>query len=224
MIYRAAEDGKEAYGALRTYLKENGKEELLVRAIAVEPAQTSFDNEIIKMMQSGVDSVYLLTFTDQTPNILKQSRDYGFEPLFVACYPNAEPKLIQLAEGAAEGLEVMAWVDLGDPQSEKFLQYLEIFQATYPDEIPDAYAAAGFIAAELFTEGLERAGENPTRKSLVEGLESMNGWQGIISPIITYYPFDPDNEKSRLGLNAMYILRVEGDQMNKAVDWVKMGE
>ena len=224
MIYRAAEDGKEAYGALRAYLEESGKEDFLVRAIAVDPAQTSFDNEIIKMMQSGVDAVYLLTFTDQTPNILKQSRDYGFEPLFVACYPNADPKVIQLTDGAAEGLEVMAWVDLGDTESETFIKYLEIFQATYPDEIPDAYAAAGFIAAELFTEGLERAGENPTRESLVKGLESMNGWQGIITPIITYYPFDPDNEKARLGLNAMYILRVEGDQMLKAVDWVKMGE
>ena len=224
MIYRAAEDGKEAYGALRAYLRANGKEDLLVRAIAVDPAQTSFDNEIIKMMQSGVDSVYLLTFTDQTPNILKQSRDYGFEPLFVACYPNADPKVIQLTDGAAEGLEVMAWVDLGDPQSETFLKYLEIFQGTYPDEVPDAYAAAGFIAAELFTEGLRRAGENPTRESLVEGLESMTAWQGIITPIITYYPFDPENEKCRLGLNAMYILKVEGDQMLKAVDWVKMGE
>ena len=224
MIYRAAEDGKEAYGALRAYLEESGKEDFLVRAIAVDPAQTSFDNEIIKMMQSGVDAVYLLTFTDQTPNILKQSRDYGFEPLFVACYPNADPKVIQLTDGAAEGLEVMAWVDLEDTESETFIKYLEIFQATYPDEIPDAYAAAGFIAAELFTEGLERAGENPTRESLVKGLESMNGWQGIITPIITYYPFDPDNEKARLGLNAMYILRVEGDQMLKAVDWVKMGE
>lgn len=226
MIYRAAEDGKEAYSALSAYLKENGKEKLLVQAIAVDPAQTSFDNEIIKMMQSGVDAVYLLTFTDQTPNILKQSRDYGFEPLFVTCYPNAEPKLIQLAEGAAEGLEVMAWVDLGDPESEKFVQYLEIFQASYPDEIPDAYAAAGFIAAELFTQGLWRAGagENLTRESLVKGLESLKGWQGIISPIITYYKYDPNNEKARLGLNAMYILRVEGDQMIKAIDWVKMGE
>jgi branched-chain amino acid transport system substrate-binding protein len=197
---------------------------MLVRAIAVDPAQTSFDNEIIKMMQSGVDAVYLLTFTDQTPNILKQSRDYGFEPLFVSCYPNAEPKLIQLAEGAAEGMEAMAWVDLNDPEAENYLKYMDIFQATYPDEIPDAYAAAGFIAAELFTEGLRRAGENPTRESLVEGLESLNGWQGIITPIITYYPYDPENEKARLGLNAMYILRVEGDQMLKAIDWVKMGE
>ena len=134
--------------------------------------------------------------------------------------------MIQLAEGAAEGLEVMAWVDLGDPESEKFIQYLEIFQASYPDEIPDAYAAAGFIAAELFTQGLWRAGagENLTRESLVKGLESLKGWQGIISPIITYYKYDPDNEKARLGLNAMYILRVEGDQMIKAIDWVKMGE
>jgi branched-chain amino acid transport system substrate-binding protein len=224
MIYRAAEDGKEAYAALRAWLRENGKSDMLVRAIAVDPAQTSFDNEIIKMMQSGVDAVYLLTFTDQTPNILKQSRDYGFEPLFVSCYPNAEPKLIQLAEGAAEGMEAMAWVDLNDPEAENYLKYMDIFQATYPDEIPDAYAAAGFIAAELFTEGLRRAGENPTRESLVEGLESLNGWQGIITPIITYYPYDPENEKARLGLNAMYILRVEGDQMLKAVDWVKMGE
>jgi branched-chain amino acid transport system substrate-binding protein len=224
MIYRADEAGKEAFEALREYLKETGNEDALVRAISVEPGQTSFDNEIIKLMQAQVDAVYLLTFTDQTPNILKQSRDYGYQPKFVACYPNASATLIPLLEGAGEGLEIMAWVDLGEATSEKFQTYLSIFQETFPDEIPDAYAAAGFIAAELFTEALERAGEEPTRESLVKALEGMRAWQGIITPILSYYPYDADNKKCRLGLNAMYLLKVEGDAMVPGVDWIQMGE
>jgi len=224
MIYRADEAGKEAFEALNEYLKETGNEDALVRAICVEPGQTSFDNEIIKLMQANADAVYLLTFTDQTPNILKQSMDYGYQPKFIACYPNASATLIPLLGGAGEGLEIMAWVDLGEPTSEKFQTYMSIFQETFPNEIPDAYAAAGFIAAELFTEALERAGEQPTRESLVEALEGMREWQGIITPILSYYPFDAANKKCRLGLNAMYLLKVEGDAMVMGVDWIKMGE
>ena len=224
MIYRADEAGKEAFKSLRDWLAENGMEDRLSRAIAVEPDKTSFDNEIIKLMQSGADSVYLLTFLSQTANILKQSANYGFEPLFVGAYPNADLQILSLAGQAAQGFESMAWVDLGDPESEVYQKYISIFQETYPEEIPDAYAAAGFIAAEIFTEALERAGEDPTRAKLVKALEGMDSWQGLITPLITYSEFNPDNEMCRTGLQAMYVMKIQGEEFVKHEDWIKLGE
>jgi branched-chain amino acid transport system substrate-binding protein len=114
----------------------------------------------------------------------------------------------------------MAWVWLGDADSEQFQRYLAIYQETFPQEIPNAYAAAGFIAGEVFTEGLRRAGQNPTREGLVQALETMSGWQGLISPIISYKPYSVGDNTCRVGLQAMYAMEVVNGLWEKVSDWI----
>ncbi|HQG97445.1 MAG TPA: ABC transporter substrate-binding protein, partial [Thermotogota bacterium] len=220
MVYRAADDGKEELAGFQSWLVSNRLEKLLVKAIPVNPNATSFDNEILELLGAGVDVVFLSMYGQQPPNFMIQAKQYGLDAKIVMSYPNSDIQVIQLSQGAAKGAQAMAWVWLGDADSEQFQRYLAIYQETFPQEIPNAYAAAGFIAGEVFTEGLRRAGQNPTREGLVQALETMSGWQGLISPIISYKPYSVGDNTCRVGLQAMYAMEVVNGLWEKVSDWI----
>jgi branched-chain amino acid transport system substrate-binding protein len=220
VLYRAADDGKEELAGIQQWLVKNRLEKLLVKAIPVNPTATSFDNEILEFMAAGVDVVFVSAYGQQPPNFMIQAKQYGLDAKIIMSYPNSDIQVIQLSQGAAEGAQAMAWVWLGEADSEVFQKYVTIYQQTFPGEIPNAYAAAGFIAGEVFTEGLKRAGENPTREGLVAALESMNGWQGLISPIISYKPFNIGDNTCRVGLQAMYAMEVVNGVWTRVSEWI----
>jgi len=223
VLYRTDDIGNEGQQAMTEWLKENDHEDLLVARIPVDPNKLTFDSEILKLIEARVDAVYLLTFIPQTPNLLEQVQEYGLDTTFVGTYANPDITLIQLAGQAAEGFQALAWA-AADPEDERFLKYIEIYQETFPNEIPNAFASAGFIAAEVFTEALRRAGENPTREKLVKALEGMSGWSGLIAPQLSYSPFDPDDEFCRVGVRRMYVMEVVNQEWTTIHDWITLGD
>jgi ABC-type branched-subunit amino acid transport system substrate-binding protein len=52
-------------------------------------------------------------------------------------------------------------------------EYLEAVAKAGPDAQPNYSSMEGYLAAKVFAEGLRRAGRNPSRESLVSGLESI---------------------------------------------------
>ncbi len=52
-------------------------------------------------------------------------------------------------------------------------EYLEAVKRAGGDAKPNYSSMEGYLAAKVFTEGLKRAGRNPSRESLVSGLESI---------------------------------------------------
>jgi branched-chain amino acid transport system substrate-binding protein len=224
IVYRADDAGRDEFDALKYWLNENGYPSALVGKMPVDVNKTSFDNEILKLMQLNVDAVVLSMWLPQSPNFLKQAHEYGLDVLMVGSYPNADPNVVQLAgEEAAEGFRATAWV-MGDIEDDYYQKYVSIYQETFPDEIPNAYAAAGFVAGEVFTEALKRAGENPTRDKLLDALESFDEWAGIIAPPLTYRPYDPEDTYCRTGLRNMYVMEVIDGVWTGITDWISVAE
>jgi ABC-type branched-subunit amino acid transport system substrate-binding protein len=52
-------------------------------------------------------------------------------------------------------------------------EYLAAFQKSGVEDTPNYSSMEGYLAAKVFTEGLKRAGRNPTKAELVSGLESL---------------------------------------------------
>ncbi len=52
-------------------------------------------------------------------------------------------------------------------------EYLEAVAKAGPEATPNYSSMEGYLAAKVFAEGLRRAGRNPSRESLVSGLESI---------------------------------------------------
>lgn len=217
VVYRNADDGKEFAEAAKTLLESRG---ISATFLPVNPSAEDFSAEVTKLISQRPEAIAVMLYGTQAPNFIKQAKQYGLRNTeYVASYANASVSFINLLGSAAEGVKAMAWVDVdfNNPDSPA----LKIYGKYNNGEIPNAYAVAGMIAAETFTEGVRRAGENLTRESLVNALETFDNWSGDITTGVTYKDFDgPEKQTSRLGKNSMYIMEVKNGVFEKVTDWL----
>ena len=192
-----------------------------VEVVNFGAADVDFSSQILKLMRAKPDAVIIYSTLKPAAGFLKQAKVMGLDAQFLTTYVNADPiQMPALAGDACVGLIAPGWVPvLGNDVDS--VRYLEIYQATYPKEMPSAFAAAGFIAGEVFCEGLRRAGKNPTRESLIAAMESLRDWDGIMAKGISYTP------EFRSGKASMYFMRFakpkfEEGSVEVMSDWVKL--
>ena len=77
------------------------------------------------------------------------------------------------------------------------------------------YHYYGFATAMLLVEGLKRAGKNPTRNSLVKGLESFNEWDSGTFPPITY------SRNDHAGVDKVQLLQMQNGKQVVISDWLE---
>ncbi|MBM7560096.1 ABC transporter substrate-binding protein [Marinitoga litoralis] len=217
IVYRNDDAGKEFLdSALDTLKNKYGMEP--VETIAVNPTANDFSTELTKLIAKQPDAIAVMLFVPQSVNFVKQAKQYGLQKQkYILTYANSDISYIYLAKDAAEGVEAMAWVnvDFSNPDLKPFQIYQKYF-----NQMPNAYAIAGMIAAEVFVEGLQRAGKDLTREGLVKALESMNKWSGMLAHEITYKPYDPNDNTCRLGKQSMYVLRVRKGIWTQMTNWI----
>ncbi len=212
IVYRNADDGQDSAAAAAAAAEYFGVE--IVESIAVDPTATDFSNAISRLQSSGAQGVMLVTFSNQTIGFMTQAYEFGLtDPTFLATYANADPSIIN-AVGADKmvGFQSMAWVfaDLTDETYEPWVWYSDYVGK--PGTIPNAFAVAGMIAAELFTEAVRRVGDAElTRDAVVAAMESMDGWNGYLALDVDYSAYDPSDVTCRLGKQSMYVLEVQED-------------
>lgn len=217
IVYMNNDIGLEGYAAfkerLSTYKMTPSVE------ISYNPADTDYSGPVIKLVEKNPDVIVIYGLITDTIRWIKTIRDYGLDSKIITIYPNADPSFIKLAGKYAEGVIFTGWVPLATPDRPDFVRdyqrAISIFQQTYPKEIPSSYAVAGFIAAEVFTEGLVRAGKNLTREGLVKALESFKNWDGILSKDITWGP------NLRRGKTSMYFMVVKNGQFVPLTDLIR---
>jgi len=192
-----------------------------VEVVNFGAADVDFSSQILKLMRVKPDAVIIYSTLKPAAGFLKQAKVMGLDAQFLTTYVNADPiQMPALAGDACVGLIAPGWVPvLGNDVDS--VRYLEIYQATYPKEMPSAFAAAGFIAGEVFCEGLRRAGKNPTREGLIAAMESLRDWDGIMAKGISYTP------EFRSGKASMYFMRFakpkfEEGSVEVMSDWVKL--
>ena len=214
IVYRNADDGKEFLASAKKALASKGMEAVV--SIAVNPTANDFSTEMTKLIAARPDSIAVMLFNPQTINFVKQAKQYGLRNQnYVLTYANADITFIKYAGSAAENVEAMAWVDVDF--SNPALEVFKIYKKYY-NELPNAYAIAGMIAAETFVEGLKRAGVNLTTENFIMGMESMKKWSGVAAHEITYDKLS--NKNPRMGKESMYVLKVKDGVWVKASDWI----
>ncbi|AFG34762.1 amino acid/amide ABC transporter substrate-binding protein, HAAT family [Fervidobacterium pennivorans DSM 9078] len=217
IVYMNNDVGLEGYAAFKAKL-EDYKMKLVVE-ISYNPADTDYSGLVVKLVEKNPDVIVIYGLITDTIRWIKTIRDYGLDSKIITIYPNADPSFIKLAGKYAEGVIFTGWVPLPTPDRPEFVRdyqrAISIYQQTYPKEIMSSYAVAGFIAAEVFTEGLIRAGKNLTREGLVKALESFKNWNGILAKDITWGP------NLRRGKSSMYFMVVKNGQFVPLTDLIR---
>ncbi|MCD6450643.1 MAG: ABC transporter substrate-binding protein [Thermotogaceae bacterium] len=205
ILYMNNDVGNEGLSGVKKRLSKYSMSPKL--ELPYNPLETDYSSLALKVLNANPDAVVIYGFITDTLRWIKTLKDYGYDRTIVTIYPNADPAFVSLGKEYVEGVIVTGWVPIpseDNPEYTKdYQKFTEIYQKSYPNEIPSSYAVAGFIAAEVFTEALKKAGENPTREKLVKALESFNHWNGIMAKDISYGP------NKRRGKSTMYFIKIE---------------
>ena len=209
IVYRNVEDGIDSFNGLTNSLKKYNQ--TLVAAIPVKPTDTDFSTILPTLIAAKPDAIVFHLFIPQSSNFVKQAKQFGLKDVtYLTNYANPDPVYVKLAGDASDGVEATAWAvanifDVNDP-------FTKIFRETYPNEMPTAYAAGGFVAAELLILGLQKAGKDLTRESFVAAMESLNKVSAVVANEVTYKKLDVNDPTCRFGKNSMYVLKVRKGQ------------
>ncbi|HBT25859.1 MULTISPECIES: ABC transporter substrate-binding protein [Pseudothermotoga] len=218
ILYMANDIGKEGYAAALSRLQSYNLKPVV--EISYNPAETDYSALAVDVLNANPEAIIIYGLITDTIRWIKTLRDYGVTSDIVTIYPNADPSLVTLGGKYVEGIYLTGWVPLATPDKPEFVRDYEravaIFQETYPKEIPSSYAVAGFIAAEVFVQGLLRAGSDLTREGLVKALETFDHWNGILAKDITWGP------NLRRGKSSMYFIKIENGVFVPVTDLISL--
>ena len=81
-------------------------------------------------------------------------------------------------------------------------QYIDLLKKYYPKSRPSFVGLEGYVNARILVEGLKRAGQEITRESFIQAIESIHQYDlGILNPLSF-------GENDYQGLDRVYFTRI----------------
>ena len=207
VIYGNDDAGKEGLEGVKGYLEKLGKKDILKEEIAFNIQDVDFSAHVQKAKVHNPKVTIILGYQKAVPGILLEAKKQGLESQFMTSYINADITMLDLAKEAANGVLVTAWVpDITDPSNDAAKLFIDTSLKYYPDETPNAFGVAGWVAGQVFVEGLKRAGDDLTWEDYIKAMETFDNWDEGIAKGITYTP------ERRNGVEKMYFMKAIYDE------------
>lgn len=131
--------------------------------------------QIEALAKSDAQALFVIASGAEAVKIIRGARAKGSRAQMIVLSNNAAKSFVD--ELAADGRGVIVTQVMPDGASPKTTiarEYIE--RAKQANITPTTAGIEAYIAAKVFSEGLKRAGRNPTRRSLVTALESMTNY------------------------------------------------
>lgn len=216
VVIRTMDDlGQEGLEGIKAGISKYGGE--LVLDIGIPVAQTDFTSEAAKVKKARPDAVVIYALYKTAAAVVKALKAANVDAKIFTTYGNAALEFIPMVGKAGEGMYITAWVDVSRLSDPGVIKYFTAMQTYFPDE-QNLLSTAGWIAAEVFCEGLKRAGESPTRESFVKAMETLDCWDGDLIKGVTYKPNIRDGKRS------LYFLQIYSGGFVRASDWISVYE
>ena len=186
-----------------------------------ERSAIDFSSQVLKLKGKGVDVLFFPVISSHGAAILKECQKAGFTPYLFGAATMTDKRFLEKAGDAAfygQGLRSFCTqVNEGSDAAGavEFRDALAKYDAENKD--PNSFNLFGFGIAKVLCEGIRRAGKDLTRESLIEALETLDGYDTGIFPPVTYAKDD------RRGTDAARILKVDPANKDFTVetDWLK---
>lgn len=210
-IHDDTEIGKE--GAKYTDANLKPLKVQVVADVAFPATNVDFSSYVLKLKEAGAEVVVYHGTNAAAASIRKEAAKIGYKFEMIVNYALADPIMYQLAGDAWEGVYSTAWLPPLSPDAPGVKKFYDTYTKYYPNGAGFAYAAAGWVAAEVFTEAVRRCGNNVTRENLYKALESMKNWNGDLARQITF------SNVKRSGVNEMMMLQAKKGALVEASKW-----
>ncbi|MBA3653215.1 MAG: ABC transporter substrate-binding protein [Actinobacteria bacterium] len=165
--------------------KQAGIEECFTDYSITPGANYSLDSQVLQMKKKNCDAVFTTMDLSGNDKLLQSERRQNFHPLSMVTFASYTPDQIAVSGAAAEGLQTtINWIPFSEshPVLQIYINQLKTYQ---PGKRPSSFGVLAWAGAQMFVQGLIKAGRNPTRASLVKFFESLNDYDtgGMFTPV-----------------------------------------
>ena len=210
-IHDDTEIGKEGARYTTENMENYGLEP--VADISFPGANVDFSSYVLKLKEAGAEVVVFHGVMGPAAQIRKEAKKIGYDFEMIVNYALADPLMFQLAGDAWNGVYATGWLPPLDAEEAGVNEFFTTYNKHFPEGGGLAYAAAGWVAAEVFCEAVERMGDDVTREELYDALESFDNWNGVLARNISY------SAVQRSGVTEMMLLKAKDGQYVPASDW-----
>jgi len=233
IAYQNDDYGKQGLEGATFELAKYGME--LVEAVPVSVTDTDMIPHVNKLKQANADTVLLFVTPGHVARIMGTAKAMKFEPQWMSTTTCGDfPLMMHITKGAYEGV-ITASFGVLEP-SGKVGQTVSLSNPSdalkkYKEEAFEKFAAqderwgytfcAGIAYAEPLVKALEMCGRDLTREKLVQALEDMNDFEGLMGDI-DYKPFDPEDPLCRIGQDEVFLQQCMANGESLILtDWVE---
>lgn len=223
VLYQNDPSGKSHLKGIEEGVKKYGGQ--VVAAEGYEPKEIDVSSQVIKMKNSGADSVICSCAPEPAAKFYTERAKLGWKAPVVNVFFGKSPKVPELAgKDAVDGVYFATifreWTDPA-PQIQEAKKILLKY---YPQEEPDAVHLWGFAGAQFFTEAVKRMGKGPiTREKLLETMEGIQNWKGSVVPSVNIHKMGGDDmaTKHLIVSEMSYVVYKGGNFQPFSPPWMK---
>lgn len=222
IAYQNDDYGKNGVRGAKEELAKHGLK--LVAEVPVEKSDADMKSHVMKIKKAKADVVLLWVSPTHAARILGTCKAMNFTPQLMSTSTCSDYILMNhITKGGWVGVITAAFGDAPDSYGPLMREYKAAFDKfAAKDERWGTFFTAGFGFAEPLVEALYRCGSDLTRERLVQELEKLQYFRGIMGRI-SYKPFDVKDPLCRQGQTEVFIAKCgEGGAMIQLTDWLKI--
>jgi ABC-type branched-subunit amino acid transport system substrate-binding protein len=197
MLYQNDGYGKDGLTGVKDRLAKYKMS--LVAEIPVEPTEKDLASQILKLKNSGAETVVMYVNPTVAVITLRTSATIGFKPQWVSSNTLSDYGLMfRITGGLWEGVITGAFAEIVDSKHPLMVKYREAAKRLTPEERWGVFYYAGIAFADPLVEALKRVGQNLSTEATLKALNSIKDYQ-TIGPKITW------TEKIHQGTDSVQI-------------------
>jgi len=203
VMYQDTDFGQEILEGARDQAKAMNLK--VVAESGHKPTDTDFTGAITKLRDAKCDLVLMGTIVRDTIIPYATARKLGWNVPFLGSVATYEQVVAGAQGGITDGYHSMSsqpviYPDMATGAAKSFM---DAYKAKYNQDAPGP-AQIGYVVADIFVEGLKRAGKDLTTDGLVKALESINAYKNPFAPVTVSF-----SATNHLGAKEVFLAVVE---------------
>jgi len=213
LVYQDDDYGENV---LEGIARAEAEHEITVQKESYQRGAIDFKGQTMNLLKGGCTDVIIAGIVREPVTVMKTAEAMNYKPNFFGTGPTVDARVGKLAGSAGEGFTATYWANMWNSDAPGPKLYRELCEKyDIPEPYIGLYHYYGFATAQLLVEGLERAGRNPTRKSLVRGLETLKNWDVGSFPPITY------GRNDHAGVDKVQLVQMQNGEQVVITDWLE---
>jgi len=210
------QDDDYGENVLEGIARAEAEHEITVQKESYQRGAIDFKGQTMNLLKGGCTDVIIAGIVREPVTVMKTAEAMNYKPNFFGTGPTVDARVGKLAGSAGEGFTATYWANMWNSDAAGPKLYRELCEKyDIPEPYIGLYHYYGFATAQLLVEGLERAGRNPTRKSLVRGLETLKNWDVGSFPPITF------GRNDHAGVDKVQLVQMKNGEQVVITDWLE---